>query len=257
MRLTPVLLVVQLWACGPAASTGASSSFKQGMQANGAIGFAQSAITATSTTRKQQVEISAPILPDSKVWQYKGGSGYPATAADALKLVRDSTYTFEWLVASCASKYPIATAAPGSTLTAAQLLSNYDVVSRCGYMEYGAKPYWVPQIVSDVDVCAEKLGSGWHLLTEAELAGFTEADFTFIQMTMSLAKGSDWFPRQFYFSLDVYVRATDGSLKLGNLAPDTTHVTALPIAAAEMKDLYVGNGRPIGVRCTRITPLTE
>lgn len=73
---------------------------------------------------------------------------------------------------------------------------------------------------------------------------------------MSLAGGSDGFPRQFYFSLDVYVRGADGTLKLGNLAPGSVHVSALPIAPADFNQLYVGDRHPLGVRCARFTAVT-
>ena len=151
----------------------------------------------------------------------------------------------------------IVIASAGQTLTAAQITSNYDQVSRCAYADYGAKPYWMPQIINDVDVCVEKLGTQWHLLTEAEVGAFSESDFTLIKDTMALARGTDGFPREFYFSLDVYVRGADGSLKLGNLAPGSTHVEPLPIGPGEMRDLYIGNGRPIGVRCARVMPLSK
>ena len=248
MRLT-ALFVLATTACGPSQSTSSGGSFQQGLQPNGAIGLGGG--------MKARAEISAPILPDADVWQHKGGTGYPGSTADALSLVTSTTYTYEALLAACKSKYPtIVVPAPGQSLTAAQLTNNYDQVSRCAYVEYGAKPYWMPQILNDVDVCVAKLGDEWHLLTEAEVAGFSETDFMLMQTTMALPRGTDTFPRDFYFSLDVYVRGTDGSLKHGDLNPGANHVGGLPIAPTEMKDLYIGNGRPIGVRCARTVLLT-
>lgn len=242
MRLTALFLVATS-ACGPSQSM-TSSSFQQGLQPNGAIGLAAG--------MKARVEISAPILPDADVWQHKGGTGYPASTADALALVTSTTYTYEALLSGCRSKYPtIVVPAAGHGLTAAQLTNNYDQVSRCAYVEYGAKPYWMPQILNDVDVCVEKLGAEWHLLSESEVSGFSEGDFMLMQTTMALPRGTDTFPRDFYFSLDAYVRGTDGSLKYGDLNLGATHVAGLPIAPTEMRDLYIGNGRPIGVRCAR------
>jgi len=200
----------------------------------------------------RRVEVSAPILPDMVVWQHKGGAGYPATQGDALALVTDTTYSYQFLLNHCATSYPsIVLAAAGLILTTEQLQTNYDQISRCAYDQYGAKPYWMPQILNDVDVCAVKMGAEWRLLAEADLATFTEADYKLFQDTMTLAQGADWFPRQFHFSLDVYVRGIDGQLKHGDLTPGAQHVNPLPVT--DLKELYVGNGRPIGVRCVRVT----
>lgn len=234
-------------ACGPSAQPG---PFRAGLQSNGSIGLAGNGAVAAM---KPQLEISAPILPDMLVWQYKGGAGYPASVSAAQQLVQNSTYTYEWLLMGCKQKYP--TISFGAGLTTAQLAINYDQVSRCAYADYGAKPYWMPQILDDVAVCEVKLGSDWRLLSEQDLAGLSGDDYKFIEETMSIAKGTDWFPRQFYFSLDAYVRGTDGTLKAGNLAPGATHVGPLPIAMSQWKELYTGNGRPIGVRCARSTPV--
>ena len=203
---------------------------------------------AVATAGKTQV--SAPVLPDSVIWQYKGGEGYPGSVAEATALVRDTTYTYEFLLSACAPTYPTITlSADPSTLTEAQLETNYDQVSRCAYEKYFTKPYWMPQILDDVDVCALKLGTGWRLLSEADLDGLSEADFQLFQETMTIGAGDDWFPRQFYFSLDVYLRGRDGKLKWGDMTPGAQHVNELPFPPEQMKELFTGNGRPIGVRC--------
>jgi len=200
---------------------------------------------------KQRIEISAPILPNMIVWQYKGGAGYPGTPAERLALVTDSTYSYEFLLASCAPNYPIVLAAPGQQLSKVEIEANYDQVSRCAYERFGAKPYWVPKILNDLDVCATKLGAGWRLPTEADLATFTEADYQFFKDTMSIGQGADWFPRQFYFSLDLYVRGNDGTLRVGNMTPGVQHVSPNPVGS--LTQLHVGDGRPVGVRCVRTT----
>jgi hypothetical protein len=243
MVRTSLCALLACIACGGGASSGDGTPMP-GLQYSGMI--------ATSS----QLELSAPIVPDSVIWQYQGGSRYPATLADAAALVRDTTYTYEFLLAACAPAYPtIAVASPGQKLTEAQLEANYDQVARCAYEKHGAKPYWMPQILDDVDVCALKLGSGWRLPTEADLARFSEADFQLFKDTMTIgASGTDMFPRQFYFSLDIYVRGSDGALKWGDLTPGATHVGPLPVSDAELKDHYLGNGRPISVRCLRATP---
>ena len=242
------IALVAISACGSRAATsqvdGVVGTYQAGLQYTGAMGY----------QRDERVEISAPILPDMVIWQYKGGAGYPSTAAEATALVRDTTYTYEHLLEACQPKYREIVLYDGTPLTREQLETNYDQVSRCAYYEYGCKPYWMPQILDDVDVCALKLGTGWRLLAEDDIDGFSEVDFQFFKDTMSIAQGGDWFPRQFYFSLDAYVRARDGSLVLGNLAPSTDHLVPLPIAPSDMTVLYFGNGQPIGVRCVSVTP---
>ncbi|MGC4118555.1 MAG: hypothetical protein QM765_29160 [Myxococcales bacterium] len=223
---------------GDASGDPGNTELKPGLQYSGAV----------ATAGKKQ--ISAPILPDMMIWQHKGGSGYPASAAIAQALVRDTTMTYEYLLLACAAAYPsITLSSDPATLTQEQLRTNYDQVSRCAYEKHGSKPYWMPQILDDVDVCALKLGAGWRLVSEDDLDGLSEADFQLFKDTMTIEAGDDWFPRQFYFSLDFYVRGRDGSLRWGDMTPGVQHVRSLPIDASQMKDLYTGNGRPIGVRC--------
>ena len=248
MRLLGLALVVSCAACSASGlpsggSTSETKHVQTGLQSNGSVVVGDG---------NRQVAISAPILPNSVVWQYKGGSGYPATTMDAVALVRDTTYDYEFLLNACQKTHPtIVVPTQDHPLTPAEIATNYDQVSRCAYEQYGAKPYWMPQILDDVDVCQVKLGAGWRLLAEDDLALFTEADYQTFKDTMTIAQGTDWFPRQFYFSLDAYLRGHNGTLKAGNLNPGAVHVGPLPIGKGQMKDLYVGDGHPIGVRCVR------
>jgi hypothetical protein len=85
---------------------------------------------------------------------------------------------------------------------------------------FTVKPYWIPQLVDDVDVCAVTLGAAWRLITEADLATLDAADLKNIQDTLSGVGTTFW--GEFYFSLHTYVRAADGKLAAGDLSPGAT-----------------------------------
>lgn len=200
-------------------------------------------------------ELSAPLFPDMIVFQrFQDGSRYPATtAAETQKLLDDHVKTFDQLLVLCAPvDSRIKLRADGDPpLTLEQIRINYDAVARCGYEKYGAKPYWVPQMVADHDICARKLGPDWHLPTAADIGSLSESDFKLFSDTLTALPGADWFPVQWYYRLEVYARDAMGALALGNLAPAATHVSPLPVSGAAMNALYLGDGKPIGLRCFR------
>jgi len=202
-----------------------------------------------------KVELSAPLFPNITVFQrFSEPSRYVGTTeAERLRLVDDEVKTFEQLLSLCAAEYPTITLRTASAppLTLDQLRANYAAVARCGYDKYGAKPYWVPQMVSDIDICARKLGASWHLPTAAEIGALDEASFKLFESTLTALPGSDWFPVQWYYRLDLFARQSDGTLALGNLAPGATHLSPLPVGGSAMNVLYLGGGKPIGLRCMR------
>lgn len=208
----------------------------------------------------QRIELSAPLFPDATVFEhFQNEKAYPAlTPAERVALVTDDVKTYEALLGLCAPTHPAITVqAPGAAaLTADEIAANYDAVGLCAYEEYGAKPYWVPQHVSDVDICGIALGAGFRLPTEADVDAMTESDFAFFQSTLTLQPGADQFPTYFYYTLDLYVRGADGTIKLGNLAPQTDHVGPLPVTGSALHALYVGDERQIGVRCVRTGAVT-
>lgn len=222
-------------------------------------GLQYEGLIASQQVRRQRIELSAPLFPDARVFQrFQDGSAYPSLSeAERLALI-DDVRTFEELLPLCAAKHPkIKLQVMGAPpLTLGQIVTNYDEVATCAYEDYGAKPYWVPQHVNDVDICGRKLGEDWRLPTEADVGRFDERDFAFFQATLTAQPGGDSFPVHFYYSLDVYVRGSDGTIKLGNLAPTDDHILALPISGQALNELYIGDGRPIGLRCLRMTAVT-
>jgi hypothetical protein len=169
--------------------------------------------------QRERVEISAPILP-AVLAIYKA---FPATLEGEKAMAHEAALTYEGLLAECAADYPAITPPPadGSALTPAQLAANYDAVADCSYAKHTAKPYWIPKLVDDVDICGTELGAGWRLITEDDLATLTESDFQFMQdaLTPVSAAATTSGLGSMYFSLQVWLRAHDGTLAAGNLAP--------------------------------------
>lgn len=203
-------------------------------------------------------EVSAPIFPKVlELYKYEG-SNFPTTLEAEQAAVDAAALNFEALLAECAANYPgITLWAPGTPeLTAAQLEANYTLVAQCAFERYTAKPYWIPQLVNDVDLCGRQLGSDWRLITEADLAALDEAAFTQFASTLSSVSPDSSSMGGFYFSLAVFVRGNDGTLKLGNLKPGVTErLTALPVTTDEAMRRHL-EGSPLGtvvVRCLRHT----
>jgi hypothetical protein len=175
-----------------------------------------SAIVPDAETGVARVAISAPIFPHTfkaggglDLYGYEGAN-YPTTYAGELQLARGAGVTYASLLAQCAALHStiVLQAAGSPPLPASVLASNLEAVARCAYEDFGIKPYWIPQLVDDVDLCGELLGAGWKLPTEADLAALTDAE----RATWQQAASAELFG-----SLNVYVRANDGSLKLAGL----------------------------------------
>ena len=82
--------------------------------------------------------------------------------------------------------------------------------SRTGaYTDFVSKPYWIPALVDQVDICGTELGSDWHMITEADANDVTDADAQALTTALSTPNSTSFFGN-FYFSLHVWVRATDG-----------------------------------------------
>jgi hypothetical protein len=224
-RSLTVAAVLLLSACagatlpeGTSPDAGALQSQGIGLHYDGAVALKRA--SATSSTGWEQVEFSAPLLP-----YYQGasvdieGANYPSDSAARVDYVRKNTYTFEALLAKCAPLYPeiVAATASGPALTQAQLAKNYALVAQCSYEKYTVKPYWIPQLLDDVDVCGETLGAQWKLISEQDLATLSAADYQYVQDQLSGIGAGFW--GAFYFSLHTFLRGADGKLAAGDLTP--------------------------------------
>jgi hypothetical protein len=220
------------------------------------VTLAVAARSNSAVVTREQVEISAPILPNV----LKLYTTFPSTLEGEKAMAHDAALTYDALLTECAPDYPAITLPQGAvtTLTPEQIAANYNSVADCSYKKHTAKPYWIPKLVDDVDICGTELGAGWRLITEDDLASLTDADFQFLQDTLiplSQTAGSTGLGTM-YFNLHVWVRARDGKLAQGNLSPgdDPNRVTELPFdpASGAYTQHYEGS---LGLRCIRRTDL--
>lgn len=179
------------------------------------------------------VEISAPILPRVSVLYPAEGSNFPQTTADQATLAHDAALTFDFLLPTCAASHPGTIVIPGPgdpPTTPAQNAANFEAIANCAYTDFVSKPYWIPALVDQIDICGTELGTDWHLISEADVSSLSDADLQTITDALSTPNASSYFGN-FYFSLHVWVRAADGTLQRGDLSPGvTTRLSVLPVA---------------------------
>lgn len=198
------------------------------------------------------VEISAPILPTTNVLYANEGQSYPTTLAGAQDVAHRASLLYDKLLVDCKAKYPNITLrrAGAPALTPAQLAQNYASVSLCAYEVYQVKPYWMLQLVNDVDICGRELGAGWRLPTEADLRGFSPADYQFFERTLSAPSGA-WLA---YFTLDILVRGSDGSIQIGSLAAaPAARLSPAPAACRQSPKDHCERQAFLSLRCLRTT----
>ena len=198
-----------------------------GTQYNGGVAFHHTLASGIVAF----VEISAPLLPSTKVLYSYENANFPGTQAKMETVATNAALTFDYLLNVCKADYPAITLLPagGGLLTPSQLQANYNATAECSYKKYTAKPYWIPQLVHKVDICGLKLGSDWRMLNEGDLNEITAADVQVLTQALAPPTGSFW--GGFYFSMNVYVRRTDGSLAFAPLAVNPTFKTLLQVSS--------------------------
>ncbi len=216
-------------------------------QYNGSLVFASAVVVGP-----RRVEISAPILPRTTVIYQT----FPTTLEGEQTMAHDASLLFDWLLPQCAPLYPKITLAPtdGTALSPAQLAVNYEQIAQCSYEKFVAKPYWIPKLVDDVDICGTEMGAGWRLITEADLASLAPADFQNVADTWRVPGSAGTVFTTFYMSLEIWVRGDDGTIQAGTLAPDAVgpRVVPLPPGISSSTTHYEGS---LGLRCIRRTDL--
>ena len=221
-----------------------------------------------NTDSPKVYEISAPLLPIVETLYNYEGANYPTTADAQKTLAKDGYITFEKVRDECLAKDPkgsfgggIKTESSSQALTVEERAENYSKIAQCAYEYFRTKPYSIPQLVSDVDLCAEHLGTEWRLLSEDDIAAFTPDVYANIKG--ALQKSSDAFSwDSFYFSLAAYAKGSDQSLKIGSLFPDaTSRVTDASFRLGSkfhLESHSVDGGSSgltsstVGVRCIRV-----
>lgn len=232
-----------------------------GLQYSGAIQLVHTAQAQAGARRAtgpagaqaaEVVALSAPIFPDVLALYPGEGASFPTDAAGEAALAHASALTFPFLLQMCAALDPtiLAESASGPALTPTELAQNYSKVARCAYDQYTAKPYWIPRLVDDVDICATELGADFRLLAQADVEAFSAEDLQLIEATLSAAAGGDQWGT-FYYGLTAYVRATDGTLASADLTPGA----AVRISTLAAVDPTVHLERGLSLRCIRRSPL--
>jgi hypothetical protein len=226
---------------GTAGTTGSAGT--TGAAGTGGADDASDLLYTGAVVVHTQVAISAPILPRTNVIY----TAFPATLAGEQEMAHTAALTFEWLLPKCAPLYPKIVLDPsgGANLTPEQLRTNYDQVGQCSYEQYAAKPYWVPKLVKDVDICGTELGAGWRLISEADLAQLDDLDRQRFLDTLGAPGGT--FFATYFVAPQIWVRAADGSIAAGSLAPGASGVTALGVPD-ESTNHYEGW---LALRCIR------
>ena len=194
--------------------------------------------------------LSAPVFPPVLTLYAAEGPNLPDSFEGRAALVDAAALTFRYLIGHCSgldAKYAITP----SPETADEIATNYNEIARCAYEQFTAKPYWIPQLVDEVDICGRTLGEEWHLLSEGDVAAFSEDDFAFIEKTLAGVGGeSNW--GNFYFSLHAYVRSADGTLARADLSPGATGPRITPLAAAPGTEAWARHlESDLSLRCIR------
>lgn len=256
------IVILMLTACNSSSSSGGAgagnNSLTEGLQYSGSI-VISSHLVGPSSLKSQavisKVEISAPIFPKmNELYSYEGNA-YPSTFEGVIGAVENVSMVFTDLLNECKTFYPaIVLSTEKNTLTSEELTSNYNLVAQCSYEKFSSKPYWIPQMLSDVDVCSVVMGSSWRLMTEADLNSLLSSQLQYLEQTLSTVKGaSSGFWGDFYFGLKTYAKGDDTLLKIGDLSSTASQkVSDLGLDSAQMKSHYEGGGSPVGVRCIRV-----
>jgi hypothetical protein len=212
-------------------------------------------VLSSGMARADLVEVSAPILPLRMIANLNSGTNFPSTPECERALVVAASKTYAALLPEAAAGDNTLTLLPdGGSLTPQQLQANYSGTALYAYNHYDSKPYWIPRLVDDVDVCGLHLGSDWHLPTQDEVESFTQADLTFLRDTVAGADVNGTQFGSFFFSLHMFVRARDGTLQVGNLTPGAvTRVFPISYPAGTGALVELQSPLNVGLRCIRTT----
>jgi len=209
------------------------------------------------------ITLSAPIFPTNlNIVQNYQNENYPADKQAQIDLVGSYFMKYESLLDECAKIYSKDNPLPKKKhslhvktsigkfhtegeRTQVQILQNYLNVAQCSYREFHSKPYFIPQLVDDVDICGTILGPEYRMITEDDVNGFSAAFYkeldTVITRASSGVEGVPW--GEYYFSLATYIRGNDGALKVGNLYNGVTsdRVEGLPQKGEKSKSFLLGH----------------
>jgi hypothetical protein len=201
-------------------------------------------IVVVDTSGRSSPELSAPLVPCVTALNKDGF--YPPGREEQERMADEASLTFPYFLDACAKRYPLVRPSNGQTLTPEQGRDNYANVARCAYETHYGKPYWVPQLIDDVDLCERALGRGWHLPNRESLGRFNaEHRARLYQALKNVPFGGG------YDSILMYARAEDGKLTLIDLAPAAARErgSSLPQLPAQPKLSF--QAAALSLRCTR------
>ena len=93
------------------------------------------------------------------------------------------------------------------------------------------------------------MGAGWRLITEADLTSLRESDFQAVSDVWSHYVVGGRGLAGFYTSLQIWVRANDGSIAIGTLQPGVTGSRVTPLDVSSDSTSHYEGG--LGLRCIR------
>ncbi len=200
-------------------------------------------VVAVDTNGQTSPELSAPIAPCVTALNKDGY--YPPVRQEQERMADAASLTFPYFLEACAKRYPIVRASAGETLTPDEARQNYENVARCSYETHYGKPYWVPQLIADVDLCGRALGPGWQLPTSESLALFND------QHRQLLYEALEGVPfGGGYNSILLYARGAGNKLTLIDLAPPAARKAgSTPSVPSETKTWFQASG--VSLRCVR------
>ena len=183
--------------------------------------------------------ISAPLFPRFMVFYEIEGEAYPESPSATREWVEreNPVMGFPEMVEFCLQHEPYASqitqVSGGETLSSEALAANYVAISSCAYdpeLGFRSKPYWIPRVLEEVDICQNELGEGWSLPTEEFVMAQPQSFFE----DYAALNGAEATPdntASMYFSLSLYVTGNDGNLKVATLEPgdpQPSRVRSLP-----------------------------
>ncbi len=209
------------------------------------------------------VELSGPLMPKVLYLYANEGQQYPSNEAGQLEVAENGFLTFPELREECnnLAQYAVKVisaeeaAELGEGLTDEMQLASYGAIAQCAYEQKTSKPYTIPQLHEDVDVCAAVLGDEWRTPTEEDVTSIlTGADFLKFQeimesaITAGTSTNGSW--AHFYFSLATIIRGEDGMAKVASLRSDADpRVAEITVD----KKLHL-EGFTMGGQSTTVTP---
>ena len=167
------------------------------------------------------------------------------------------SYSFPWLLKVCSEKYyqdypKIQLDSKGAGLSPDELLTNFSEVARCSYEKFSSKPYWIPLLIQNVDICGRVLGSDWRLITDVDLKKLTADDLIQINSSLSGAAGNFW--ASFYVGMRIYIKSADGVIREADLGyPEKGVIISDLLLKEEQMKMHLEGGRAL--RCIKVTDI--